>query len=90
MGCCGCLELPQREVLEWGGTDKDVGPPPPRCHVLSPLRPSLCWWEERGWGGHPPPLGAPCKRGAAGVPGGGGTGKGPSLLTGVGRAWVLG
>lgn len=71
LGCCGCLELPQREVLEWGGTDKDVGPPPPRCHGLSPLRPSLCWWEERGWGGHPPPLGAPCKRGAAGGPGGG-------------------
>lgn len=89
LGCCGCLELPQREVLEWGGTDKDVGPPPPAVTVSAHCAPAYVGGRRGAGGGTPHPWVPPARGVQRGAPGGG-TGKGPSLLTGVGRAWVLG
>lgn len=63
LGCCGCLELPQREVLEWGGTDKDVGPPtPPAVTVSAHCAPAYVG-GRRGAGGAPPHPWVPPARG---------------------------
>lgn len=79
LGCCGCLELPQREVLEWGGTDKDVGPPPPLSRS-QPTAPQPMLVGGEGLGGAPPTLGCPLQEGCSGGPRGGALGRAPHYL----------